>query len=188
MNQRSDRAILTSLWRLQLIANTVNDCFVQRPSTRVDRFRASAVAFSIVRFPPGAGTAQGRKRQSGPPNRPASSGQLRPLLVAAESSSKPPLTWRPAPCDPAPPPGIQLTCLSRTTYSQRPMAADLACHRCLSLCARRGGSHARARAGGNAHLGDTSRFAGARACSIAASWANYLARRASSPPLQPGRR
>ena len=62
MDQRSDRAILTSLWRLQLNANTVNHCFMQCPSTRVDRFRASAVAFSIVRFPPGPGTAQGRLR------------------------------------------------------------------------------------------------------------------------------
>ena len=61
MNQRSDCAIRTSLWRLQLNANTVNDGFMQRPSTRVDRFRASAVAFPIVRFPSGPGTAQGRK-------------------------------------------------------------------------------------------------------------------------------
>jgi len=62
MNQRSDRAVRTSLWRLHLNANTVNDCLMQRRSTRVNRFRASAVAFPIVRFPSGPETAQGRQR------------------------------------------------------------------------------------------------------------------------------
>ena len=66
MNQRSDRAIRTALWHLRLNVNTVNDGFMQRPSTRVDRFRASAVAFSIVRLPPGPGTAQGLARSTAP--------------------------------------------------------------------------------------------------------------------------
>jgi hypothetical protein len=60
LNQGSDRAIRIFLWRLQPNANTVNDCFMQRPPVPVDRFRALAFAFSIVHFPPGAETAQGR--------------------------------------------------------------------------------------------------------------------------------
>jgi len=42
-------------------------------------------------------------------------GQLLPFAVAAESSSKPPLTWQPALGDPTPPPGTQPTYFSRTT-------------------------------------------------------------------------
>ena len=49
---------------------------------------------------------------------------LRPVDVAVEFSGKRPLTRVPAPDDPTPPLGNQPTYRSRTTKSERPVAAD----------------------------------------------------------------